>query len=66
MDNYTLIAELRDWADVEGPGSLAAILDAAADRIEELDERVAIISEHMDAAEAEFDAHLQEIGVRES
>lgn len=69
MDNNTLISELRDWADVQGAGSLGNILNLAADRIEELDERAAIISECIDlteVTEAEFDAHLQEIGVRES
>lgn len=65
MTTGEIVNELRDWADVEGPGTLSNVLDEAADRLEELDERVAIISEHMDAAEAEFDAHLKEIGVRE-
>ena len=66
MDNDTMISELRDWAEVEGPGSLAALLQAAADRIEEMDERLAILGESLDAAESAFDAQLQEIGVREA
>lgn len=45
MTNDELIAELRDWAGVQGAGSLAAILDEAADVIEALDERVAIMEE---------------------
>lgn len=45
MTNNELIAELRDWAGVQGAGSLAAILDEAADVIEALDERVAIMEE---------------------
>lgn len=65
MDNNTLINELRDWAVVEGAGSLANILNLAADRLEELTERVSIIGENLDAVEAEFDEFLQEIGVRE-
>ena len=66
MDNRELINELRDWAEVQGPGSLAYTLNQAADRIEQLDERVSIIGENLDAVEAEFDELLQEIGVRES
>ena len=42
MTTSELINDLRDWAEVEGPGSLAAILNEAADRLEELDERLAI------------------------
>lgn len=42
MTKNDLISELRDWADVEGSGSLAAILNEAADTIEDLDERLAI------------------------
>ena len=44
MDTNEIITELRDWAIVQGPGSLAEILNEAADKIEELDERVAIMS----------------------
>ena len=49
MDNNMLIGELRDRAKVEGAGSLAALLNAAADRIEEMDERICIVSESLDA-----------------
>ncbi len=48
MSDLELIRELRDRALVEGPGSLAAMLDAAADRIEALDERVDILSAEME------------------
>ena len=65
MDNAELINELRDWAEVQGAGSLANVLNEAADRIEQLDERLSIIGENLDAVEAEFDELLQEIGVRE-
>ena len=44
MTTNDLISELRDWADVEGSGSLAAILNEAADTIEDQDERLAIAS----------------------
>ena len=44
MDTNTLIAELRDWAGVQGAGTLANILNEAADRLEELDERVSILN----------------------
>lgn len=66
MDNTELINELRDWAEVQGAGSLANVLNEAADRIEQLDERLSIIGENLDAVEAEFDELLQEIGVREA
>lgn len=45
MTNLQLIRALREKAQVEQPGSLCALLNAAADRIETLDERVAIITE---------------------
>ena len=45
MTTNDLINELRDCAAVEGPGTLNAILNEAADRIEELDERVSIMNE---------------------
>lgn len=48
MTTNELICELRDWADVQGPGSLADVLNEAADKIESLDERVAIMSEGRD------------------
>ena len=44
MPTMELINELRDWADVSGPGSLANILNEAADQIEALDERVSILT----------------------
>lgn len=66
MDNETLIAELEDWAQVEGKGTRYYILKIAARRIEEMSERISIISENLDAVEQEFDEFLQEIGVRES
>ena len=65
MQTNDLITELRDWADVQGAGSLANILDEAADRLEYLDERLSIIGENLDSVEAEFDELLQEIGIRE-
>lgn len=45
METNELINELRDWAIVQGPGSLAAVLNEAADRLEALDERVSIMEE---------------------
>lgn len=45
MDTKDLITELRDWADVEGAGTLSAVLNEAADKIEEMDERIAIMEE---------------------
>lgn len=45
MDTNAIITELRDWAEVQGAGTLANTLNEAADRLEELDERVAIMSE---------------------
>ena len=36
MTTNELICELRDWAEVEGPGSMAAIMSEAADCIEAL------------------------------
>lgn len=65
MDNETLIAELEDWAAVEGKGTRYYVLKMAAQRIEEMQERISIISENLDAVEQEFDEFLQEIGVRE-
>lgn len=44
METIDLINELLDWADVQGPGSLKAILEEAAERLETLEERVAIMS----------------------
>ena len=65
MQNYSLIIKLREKALVEGKGSLASLLNEAADRLEEMDERLSILEENMEAAE-QFDAQLQEIGVREA
>ena len=45
MSTVDLVNELLDWADVQGPGSLKAILEEAAERLEELDERIAIMME---------------------
>lgn len=65
METSELITEMRDWAAVQGPGSLANILTEAADRLEALDERLGIVSDSLDSAEKLFDEHLKEIGVRE-
>lgn len=48
-----IIQELRDLAGVEGPGGYKRLLEAAADRIEELSERVAIMSVEKEAEEAQ-------------
>lgn len=45
MDTKELIEELRGWAQVQERGSLYVVLNEAADRIEELDERIAIMEE---------------------
>lgn len=66
MQTTELITELRDWAEVQGPGSLANILTEAADHIEQIDERLSILGENLDAVEQAFDEFLTEIGVRES
>ena len=65
METSELITEMRDWAAVQGPGTLANLLQEAADRLEELDERLGIVTESLMAAEKQFDEHLKEIGVRE-
>lgn len=65
MSICNLVMSLRDKALVEGAGSTATLLNAAADALEELDERLSIIGENLDAVEAEFDELLQQIGVRE-
>lgn len=49
MQTKELINELRSAAAVYQPGSLSRLLNEAADRIETLDERVAIMS--VEAAE---------------
>ena len=46
MDVNKLISELRDWAEAQGvKTTLGKLLDEAADAIEALDERVAIMEE---------------------
>ena len=45
MSNHDLINELRDQADVLGAGTECHLLREAADAIERLDERVAIMEE---------------------
>lgn len=52
MSNYELINELRDQAEVIGPGTEYHLLMEAADVIEALDERVAIMMEDADLIEA--------------
>ena len=52
MTTNELICELRDWAEVEGPGSMAAIMSEAADCIEALDERVSIMEVECGAEQA--------------
>ena len=45
MTTDELIRDLRDKAEVEGKTSLGNLLNQAADRLEELDERVEIMME---------------------
>lgn len=45
METIDLVNELLDWADVQGPGSLKAILEEAAERLTEQDERISIMTE---------------------
>lgn len=45
MTTDQIIRQLRDKAGVEGTSALAVLLSQAADRLEELDERVAIMLE---------------------
>ena len=66
MQTSELVTELRDWAEVQGAGSLANVLNEAADHLEQLDERLSIIGENLDAVESDFDEMLREIGVREA
>ena len=66
MQTGDIIAELRDWADVEGAGSLANLLNEAADRLEELDAVCIIDGDKLGLAEKAFDEALKEIGVREA
>ena len=65
MQTDDIIAELRDWAEVEGPGSLANLLTEAADRLEELN-GVYIDGDRIGMAVKAFDEALKEIGVREA
>ena len=48
MTTMELIAELRDQAEVTEPGTLYHLLQEAADRLEELDERLGIVMECKD------------------
>ena len=50
MTTDELIRRLRDMANVEPPMFDELVLREAADRLEELDERVAIMQESMDAS----------------
>lgn len=45
MTTNEIIQDLRDKAGVEGKTTLGNLLEQAADRLEELDERVAIMME---------------------
>ena len=45
MTTDQIIRQLRDKAGVEGTSALAVLLSQAADRLEELDERLAIMLE---------------------
>lgn len=46
MSIHDQINALRDWAEIQGPKTtLGALLDEAADTIEELDKRVSIMEE---------------------
>lgn len=51
MTTLELIQDLREWAEVDGNGSLAHVLTQAADRLEALDERVAIMDESYNGIE---------------
>ena len=48
MTTMELIAELRDQAEVTEPGTLYHLLQMAADRLEEQDERISIVNECKD------------------
>ena len=65
MTTSELINDLRDWAEVQGPGSLAAILNEAADRLEEIDERLAIVGENLDDVVNDLNALLVQMGTVE-
>lgn len=49
METHDIITELRDFAEVQEFGTLKNLLEEAADRLEELDERVAIMGAEPDA-----------------
>ena len=51
MTTMDLINELRDQAEVDGPGTAYHLLNEAADRLEALDERVCIMSESYESIE---------------
>lgn len=51
MTTMDLIQELRDWSEVNDRGSLANVLTQAADRLEALDERIAIKDESYNGVE---------------
>lgn len=51
MTTLELIQDLREWAEVDGKGSLAHVITQAADRLESLDERVAIMDESYNGVE---------------
>lgn len=53
MTTDELIHELRDQAEVIGPGTECHLLNEAADRLELLEERVAIMSVERDAEKVE-------------
>ena len=53
MTTDEIIRELRAKAGVEGKSTLAGLLHQAADRLEELDERVAIMMEGNNAYDTE-------------
>lgn len=57
MTTMELIQELRDWAEVGGAGSLYGVLNAAADRLEAMDERIAI----MDESYSGIETHLASV-----
>jgi len=65
ISTIDLVNELRDWAEVEGPGSLKTLLDLAADRLEEIDERLAIVGENLDDVVNDLNALLVQMGTVE-
>ena len=61
MTTVELIHELRAQAEVEEPGTLYHLLHGAADRLEELEERLDIVSVDAAATEEQLNHHDQEI-----